>query len=247
MPRRLVREARGSIDVAWKQWTLDHGPLAGFLRRAKPLGSWLTTAEVATQTALPDISGVLYVGDACGTIEPLAGQGMTMALAGAALAEYCLITGREDACQVYFAAWHQQFGKHVRRANWLAGLLRRPRLLAACLPLDWLAHRLASTIVTRLYRAISFETANRQAANKREVGSGNTRCVNATRLAAFISTARVPSSRRSRRAPGSRATQVRSCTCRRAPPKRSRPPRLTGARGSLLESRCLATTFAAAS
>jgi 2-polyprenyl-6-methoxyphenol hydroxylase-like FAD-dependent oxidoreductase len=175
MPRRLVRQARGSIDAAWKQWTGDHGPLADFLRQAKRLGPWLTIPEVATLTAVPGISGVLYVGDACGTIEPLAGQGMTMALVGAALAEDYLSTGREDACQAYFAAWQRQFGNHVRRANWLAGLLRRPRLLAALLPLDWLAHRLASTILTRGYRAISVDTARRQAANKREVGGPNAR------------------------------------------------------------------------
>lgn len=159
MPRRRVREARGSIDTAWQQWIGSQTPLAGLLRGAEPIDGWLSVPEVATQTAAPRVAGVLYVGDACGTIEPLAGQGMTMALAAAALAEACLAAGGASAGLDYSAAWQRRFGKHVRRAEWVAGLLRRPRLLAALLPLDWLAHRAASAALAGGYRAISLETA----------------------------------------------------------------------------------------
>lgn len=157
MPRRLVRAARGSIDQALGQWIGQHAPLADFLRRAQPVDGWLTVPEVATQLAVPRVAGVLYVGDACGTIEPLAGQGMTMALAAAALAAEHLAAGSEHACRLYAAAWQAQFGKHVRRAHWLAGLLRRPRLLAALLPVDRLAHRLASALLARGYQAIALD------------------------------------------------------------------------------------------
>lgn len=159
MPRRWVRAARGSIDEACRQWIGERAPLAAFLRRAQPIGDWLTVPEVATQLALPRVTGVLYVGDACGTIEPLAGQGMTMALASAALAAEILASGQADACRQYSSAWQQRFGRHVRRAHWVAGLLRRPRLLAALLPLDWLAHRLASALLARGYRAIALDAA----------------------------------------------------------------------------------------
>ncbi len=161
MPRRLVRQSRGSIDAALQSWTGGKGPLATFLRSATPLDIWLTIPEVATQRATSNVAGVLYVGDACGTIEPLAGQGMTMALASAALADEILKSGHDRACQAYAQAWQQQFSRHVQRASWLAGLLRRPTMLAALLPLDWLAHRLASAILAGGYRALSIDTRPR--------------------------------------------------------------------------------------
>ena len=35
---------------------------------------WWTVADVSTQTARPCVAGVLYIGEACGTIEPLTGR-----------------------------------------------------------------------------------------------------------------------------------------------------------------------------
>ena len=52
---------------------------------------WWTVADVSTQTPRPCVAGVLYIGDACGTIEPLTGQGMTMAMTAAVLAGQTLI------------------------------------------------------------------------------------------------------------------------------------------------------------
>ena len=49
-------------------------------------GAWQTTSEVTCQSATPNVAGVLYVGDAQGTIEPVAGQGMTLAMGMPALA-----------------------------------------------------------------------------------------------------------------------------------------------------------------
>jgi flavin-dependent dehydrogenase len=99
-------------------------------------------ADVATQRARPKLPGVLYLGDACGTIEPLAGQGMAMALVSATLAERLLIeTGGEPlsrATQVaYDAAWDAQFAANVRRAFVLGWLLRRPRLVRGMTSVVW--------------------------------------------------------------------------------------------------------------
>lgn len=126
LPRQLVRQARGSIDQALS--TLAPGNSFG------SSGDWLTIPDVRLQRATPKCEGVLYVGDAMGTIEPLAGQGMAIALQSAALAAKLLIAQSAPRADValqrrYSSAWHRRFGSTIGRARRLGWLLRRPRLL----------------------------------------------------------------------------------------------------------------------
>lgn len=121
---------------------------------------WTTIADVRTQSSRPRMRGVLYIGDAFGTIEPMTGQGMTMALAGAHLAYQELNRpdageGVEAATQRRFeAAWNAMFRGSIRRASALAMLLRRPRVMQGLM----LADRLPMTPITelfgRLYRSL---------------------------------------------------------------------------------------------
>jgi flavin-dependent dehydrogenase len=133
MPRAALRRARGSIDAA----------LANLLRgydRQESLdiedtqSPWMTMPDVRQQRSVPRTEGVLYVGDALGTIEPLAGQGLAMALVGANLAAELLLSNdrrmaNEALQRRYAALWQSHFGRTIDRAQRLGWLLRRPSLL----------------------------------------------------------------------------------------------------------------------
>lgn len=162
MPRRFVREARGDIAAELHAWLADRPTLRAYAE-AEGDGPWLSMPDVSLQTARPNVAGVVYVGDARGTIEPLTGQGMTMALAAARLA--CRHLGRvgldrfDAAAQAeYDAVWQKTFQSAIRSASWFGRLLRRPNLLkmliAAGRPLPGLsdlllrgAHRRTITVM----------------------------------------------------------------------------------------------------
>lgn len=153
IPRLLLQQARGSIEMALDRWYGRHRALARLLRSLEPLGPWSTMPEVTLQTARPAIGGVLYIGDACGTIEPLTGQGMTMALHSAILAADALqeATADRSTQDRYQARWQSQFGRQIRIARAIGWLLRHPRTLSTLLP-PGLAHGAAvQRLVTGAY------------------------------------------------------------------------------------------------
>ena len=78
--------SRGNLADAIRSWVAESGPSAPHLVIGHEPDGWHTMPEVAIQRSYSRTPGVLYVGDAMGTIEPLTGQGMTMALASARLA-----------------------------------------------------------------------------------------------------------------------------------------------------------------
>jgi flavin-dependent dehydrogenase len=133
MPRRLVREARGDIAAELHAWLADRPTLRAYAE-ADGDGPWHSMPDVSLQTARPQVAGVVYVGDARGTIEPLTGQGMTMALAAARLACRHLRRVGPDgfdasAQAAYDAEWRATFDPAIRAASWFGRLLRRPALL----------------------------------------------------------------------------------------------------------------------
>jgi 2-polyprenyl-6-methoxyphenol hydroxylase-like FAD-dependent oxidoreductase len=119
---------------------------------------WMTMPEVRQQWSVPRVEGVLYVGDALETIEPLAGQGLAMALAGASLAAEMLLAGprpRIDAAwqQRYASIWRGRFRRTIDRAQRLGWLLRRPALLHSLASLPPAPKRLQQLLLHACYRS----------------------------------------------------------------------------------------------
>jgi flavin-dependent dehydrogenase len=136
MPRERLRRSRGNLAQSLRLWIAESGPSQSYLDIDREPDGWLTMPEVAIQRSYPRTPGVLYVGDAMGTIEPLTGQGMTMALASAHLAARHLLAGKAASLDragqsAYAQVWHAQFAATIRSSRWMGWLLRHPRLLSA--------------------------------------------------------------------------------------------------------------------
>ena len=114
--------------------------------------------DVRRQRATPTTAGVLYVGDAMGTIEPLTGQGMTLAMASAELVRQTLqaAAGKivdRSLQQAYASAWTRAFARQIHFAHALGWLLRHPRVIEWSLPAARLSTLSVERIVEVAYRA----------------------------------------------------------------------------------------------
>jgi len=153
LPEIAVRKRRGDLDRVAAECLGRNPILARLLEAGEPLGEWKTVAGVRVQVSRPDLPGILYAGDSQGTVDPLGGQGMTMAFLGAELlapfVERALASSvgvdREiqSACQ---AAWRRRFDRRVTLCRAFHHMLVNPsvidlasglgsvgsRILAAC-------------------------------------------------------------------------------------------------------------------
>jgi flavin-dependent dehydrogenase len=158
LPRQLVQQARGSIEQALAR-----------LLPGRSIGSpehWLTMPDVRQQTATPQLEGVLYVGDAMGTIEPLAGQGMAMALQSASLAAEMLLEQPQPGCDRalqhrYQAAWRRTFHRTIVRARRFGWLLRHPALLGSLVNVAPHPPRLEELLLRTCYRTTRLPVTSR--------------------------------------------------------------------------------------
>jgi len=158
IPSHWVRDARGAVDRALLQWAKSDPLLTEVLQRGRAEGPWLTMPEVSLQFAKPQCAGVLYVGDAQGTTEPAAGQGMTQAVDGARqLATFVNASGGglvgTNLQEQIGRAWLKRFGARRRAAMCLGWLLEHPRPSLAA----WRAGRMIPgsrrAVVRRAYLA----------------------------------------------------------------------------------------------
>jgi flavin-dependent dehydrogenase len=161
IPRARLQAAHGDFSRAMRDWIGPTSPLRSLVEMpAEQEEAWHTMPDVARQRAQPEIEGVVYVGDALGTIEPLAGQGMTMALAGARLLVRFLLTadgrpiGRAEQRR-YDATWHATFDRRITDAARFGDLLRRPRVLAAAIAGCDLIPGLASSLMKKAYGRVA--------------------------------------------------------------------------------------------
>jgi flavin-dependent dehydrogenase len=153
LPESAVRKRRGDLDRVAAECLGRNPMLARLLRSGEPLGEWKTVAGVRVQVSWPDLPGILYAGDSQGTVDPLGGQGMTMAFLGAELlapfAERALASpggvdrAIQSACQF---AWGRRFDRRVTFCRAFHHMLVNPvmidlasgmgsvasRILAAC-------------------------------------------------------------------------------------------------------------------
>jgi flavin-dependent dehydrogenase len=150
LPESVLRQHRGDLDRLADDAFPGNPVLGRLWSSARPAGAWKTVAGVRVESSRPSIPGILYVGDCQGTIDPLGGQGMTMALLGAEmLAPFvarALAGARPGAGApvqaAYDAAWHDRFDRRVRLCRAFHHALVNPLLIDAASTLRTLAPRL---------------------------------------------------------------------------------------------------------
>jgi flavin-dependent dehydrogenase len=111
---------------------------------------WKTISGVRVQSSTPSLPGILYVGDARGTIDPLGGQGMTMALLGAEIIvpfiKSALVEGGagESLQRDFSTAWHRRFDRRVALCRGFHHVLMNPWLVDLTSALRTVGPRLLS-------------------------------------------------------------------------------------------------------
>jgi flavin-dependent dehydrogenase len=125
--------------------------LARIIEAGTAAGGWKTVAGVRVEVSRPRLPGIFYAGDCQGTVDPLGGQGMTMALLGAEVLapsiERALVAGPDAAGALQraaLAAWHHRFDRRVRLCRLLHHALVNPMLIDAAAALGAVAPRLLS-------------------------------------------------------------------------------------------------------
>ena len=158
LPESSVRSCRGDLDRVAREVLGRNPVLDRLLASSVPAGPWKTVAGVRVEVSTPRVPGILYAGDAQGTVDPLAGQGMTMALTGAELLAPFVAQsltagpGADTALQLAVqAAWHDRFDHRVRLCALLHHALIHPSFI------DLASHTLG-TLAPRLLRACYRQT-----------------------------------------------------------------------------------------
>jgi flavin-dependent dehydrogenase len=133
LPERWVREQRGDLDRLVMDRFSRNPVLARLCAASAPVSEWKTVAGIRVEVSEPRLPGVFYAGDCQGTVDPLAGQGMTMALLGAevltsfVMRALCRGEGADRRLQrAYQAAWHRRFDRRVRLCSVFHHALAHP-------------------------------------------------------------------------------------------------------------------------
>lgn len=140
LPRARVRE-RTATD--WDDFVAAAAApapgLAARLAGATRLAPWRGTGALANTTTRQTGDGVALVGDACGYVDPLTGEGIYLALAGARALAGAVTEALADP-----ARWHRAMARYLafrkrevvprlRASLWLQRALRHPWLVRAFL------------------------------------------------------------------------------------------------------------------
>lgn len=138
----------------WASVLAQNSALQSRFERAKPLFSWIATANVWFGAFAPAAqNGALRVGDAAGYIHPLAGDGMAMAARAGELAAAVLGAQLQgaihhvEAAQLYEASWRREFDSRLNWAAWVHPLLLSPPVAQLAVALGKFAPSLWRKIV----------------------------------------------------------------------------------------------------
>lgn len=169
MPAQVLRHARGAIDVALASWSENDPQLKELLSRGRAVRSWLFMPDVSRQLAKPQVGGVLYVGDAQGTTDPVAGQGMTLALESAMLLGARLLTSGQSSPDARLQElaqqqWQRCAGARRRRAAFFGWLLQHPLVSGAAWRAAAPLPGSRQHVLRRAYRASMASKVRHQAA-----------------------------------------------------------------------------------
>jgi len=96
---------------------------------------FLSSEPVIFAARSPAVNGILMVGDAAGIIDPLAGNGMAMAIQSALVAASIIVRRTsddpEDVAAEYDATYRKYFLDRIRWSRRVAKFLSRPKLVDA--------------------------------------------------------------------------------------------------------------------
>jgi flavin-dependent dehydrogenase len=157
IPESAVNRNRGDLDRATAEVFGSNPTLAGLLGASEPVGPWKTVAGVRVEISTPTLPGILYAGDCQGTVDPLGGQGMTMALLGAEMLAPIVLEalakangGVSPALQrAVLSAWRRRFDRRVRLCRLFHHMLVRPRFIDVACAFPRLAPRVLAGCVRR--------------------------------------------------------------------------------------------------
>ncbi len=136
LDRELWRRERAPRDALLDSWLARLpaiGPRLASGHRVDPVRG---IGSMACTTTRQVFAGAALVGDACGYVDPVTGEGIFLALKGAELlarsVTRALHTGRRDAAALapYARDWRREIAPHNRLATLLQRGLRRPRVVA---------------------------------------------------------------------------------------------------------------------
>ena len=128
-----LRACGGSPQRLFEERMLANPALRSRLSGAAPCSAWKTVGPLRFNVRAPASHGALFLGDAAGTIDPFAGEGMSNALAGAEMAlpfvraaiERGTLT--DEAARDWTRAWRAAFAPVTRRARVLGRVFQHPR------------------------------------------------------------------------------------------------------------------------
>ena len=138
---RSLRACGGSADRLFVERISSRRAVRESLGDARPCSRWKSVGPLRFAVRKPASRGVLFVGDAAGTIDPFSGEGMSNALRGAEIALPFVLQAiargglTEESGRAYALRWRRAFGPVTRRARRLGRLFERPRLAGPLLSL----------------------------------------------------------------------------------------------------------------
>jgi flavin-dependent dehydrogenase len=141
VPERELRRCNGNLDRLDAEYLGRNRGLRRLLATGSPVTGWKTVAGVRVEVSAPRLPGIVYVGDCHGTIDPLGGQGITIALLGAEMLSPLIADalGAGSAFDRPFqstwqAVWRHRFDRRVHLCRVFHHALVNPALIdfAAC-------------------------------------------------------------------------------------------------------------------
>jgi flavin-dependent dehydrogenase len=132
-----LQRDRGDLDRLSDRIFADNPNLWRMWEERRTIGPWKTVAAVRVQSTTARLPGIFFAGDSQGTIDPLGGQGMTMALLSARLLEpYVLEALRRGHATTelqrgYERAWHSRFDRRIQLCRAFHLALMHPAALDA--------------------------------------------------------------------------------------------------------------------
>lgn len=148
LPESILRQHRGNLDRMADIVFAGNAVLGRLWHSAPRASEWKTVADVRVVVSTPGLPGILYAGDSQGTIDPLGGQGMTLALLGAEmLAPYVTRALDEGGVgtilqRAYAADWHRRFNRRIMLCRAFHHILVNPWIVDAGTRFSTIAPRL---------------------------------------------------------------------------------------------------------
>ncbi len=111
-----------------------NAPLRGMICQARRIDRWLACGPLVPGVRRIFSGGCFFTGNAAGEVQPLIGEGITLALRSARLLSDTLVRGLragegfDDIGHAYEAAWRREFYRRLRAGNLYSALLMRPFL-----------------------------------------------------------------------------------------------------------------------